>query len=244
MSGQRRVQILPQPDETTCGPTCLHALYRYYGDSIELSDVIAHARRLEGGGTLAVLLALHALRRGYAATLYTYNLQLFDPTWFKTTDGSGVDVRERLVKQAQEKDSPKLRAATEAYLEYLDLGGKIRYEDLTPKLVRRYLRRGNPVLTGLSATYLYQCAREIPETNKYDDIRGAPAGHFVVLSHYDAGPRTVGVSDPYLPNPTREHYYEVPVLRLVGAIMLGIVTYDANLLILEPPGSKDDPWPT
>ncbi len=23
--------MLPQPDETTCGPTCLHAIYRYWG---------------------------------------------------------------------------------------------------------------------------------------------------------------------------------------------------------------------
>src|SRR5437762_675447 len=26
------VETLPQPDETTCGPTCLHAVYRYWGD--------------------------------------------------------------------------------------------------------------------------------------------------------------------------------------------------------------------
>ena len=27
------VEILPQPDETTCGPTCLHAVFRYFGEA-------------------------------------------------------------------------------------------------------------------------------------------------------------------------------------------------------------------
>ena len=26
------LDILPQPDDSTCGPTYLHAVYRYWGD--------------------------------------------------------------------------------------------------------------------------------------------------------------------------------------------------------------------
>jgi hypothetical protein len=75
-------EILPQPDSESCGPTCLQAVYRYFGDEMPLEQVIAECIRLEEGGTLAVLLGCHALRRGYDATIYTYNLQVFDPTWF------------------------------------------------------------------------------------------------------------------------------------------------------------------
>ena len=57
--------IRRQPDAATCGPTCLHALYRYYGDPIGLEDVIAQVPQWQEGGTLAVYLAIHALRRGY-----------------------------------------------------------------------------------------------------------------------------------------------------------------------------------
>ena len=47
-----------------------------------------------------------------------------------------------------------------------------------------------------------------------------------------AGGRTVLVADPYQDNPySSDLYYHVPVGRLINAIMLGIVTYDANLLI-------------
>jgi ABC-type bacteriocin/lantibiotic exporter with double-glycine peptidase domain len=75
--------IKAQPDEVTCGPTCLHALYQYYRDEIGLKEVIAEVKSLKSGGTLAVMLGNHALKRGYKASLYTYNLNTFDPSWFK-----------------------------------------------------------------------------------------------------------------------------------------------------------------
>jgi hypothetical protein len=43
------------------------------------------------------------------------------------------------------------------------------------------------------------------------------------------------VADPYQENPFyRNNYYEVKTTRLINSIMLGIVTYDANLLVVEP----------
>ncbi|MCI0655805.1 MAG: cysteine peptidase family C39 domain-containing protein, partial [Acidobacteria bacterium] len=77
---ERRLEIQRQPDDTTCGPTCLHAVYRYHGDEIPLAQVIQEVPAEPGGGTHAVCLACHALRRGYRARIYTYNLQAFDPT--------------------------------------------------------------------------------------------------------------------------------------------------------------------
>lgn len=56
------VEMLPQPDDYTCGPTCLHSVYRYHDDQIDLAKVIAEVGRVEGGGTLDVFLACHALR--------------------------------------------------------------------------------------------------------------------------------------------------------------------------------------
>ena len=57
------IKILPQPDETTCGPTCLHAVYSYWGRNEPLNDIIARTRKLESGsGTFDVFLACDALR--------------------------------------------------------------------------------------------------------------------------------------------------------------------------------------
>ncbi len=71
MEARLQFDILPQPDDTTCGPTCLHAIYRYFGDEIPLSQVIREVPSLCGGGTLGVMLGSHALARGYKASLYT-----------------------------------------------------------------------------------------------------------------------------------------------------------------------------
>jgi hypothetical protein len=242
MNGMNRLRldILPQPNDTTCGPTCLHAVYRYFGDHLGLDQVIREVGQLEQGGTLAVFLGCHALRRGYEATLYTYDLQLFDPTWFRSD--RDVDLKERLLAQMEVKPRPRLHTATLAYVEFLKLGGKLRMEVLTIDLIRRYLKREMPVLTGLSATFLYGEMREYcPEnpppgrTTLSDDVRGLPAGHFVVLCGYDPDRRTVLVADPLEANPfARDRQYAVDIDRVFSAIMLGIVTYDANLLIVRP----------
>lgn len=86
-----QVPIKKQPDETTCGPTCLHTIYQFYGDSIELDTIINEILSLEDGGTLGALLAIHALKRGYKATIFSYNLQVFDPTWFEKVQISSLN---------------------------------------------------------------------------------------------------------------------------------------------------------
>jgi hypothetical protein len=226
------LEMMPQPDETTCGPSCLHAIYRYYGEDASMAEVVREVHSLKGGGTLEVFLACHALRKGYYAAIYTYNLTVFDPTWFAP---EGRDIRERLTAQMRVKDDPKLHIATRGYLEFLELGGELRFEDLTTALIRKHLNRSVPVLAGLSSTYLYRSQRESGMDGKWDDLKGEPAGHFVVLSGYDKEERTVLVADPLMPNPVSPaNSYMINIDRVLCAILLGVLTYDASLLIIRP----------
>jgi hypothetical protein len=234
MDEKLKLDILPQPDDTTCGPTCLHALYRYLGDDIPLDQVISQVKTLDGGGTLAVMMGNHALSRGYKSILYTYNLMIFDPTWFQP----GADIRKRLLQRARETTSKKQRMAIEQYVLFLDQGGRIFLEDLSRSLLRHHLKRGNPIITGLNSTYLYRTMRVVGDCTD-DDIRGDVVGHFVVLCGYDSLSHRVTVADPYAKNPySGTHYYEAEMDRLVCAILLGVMTYDANLLIVEPAKKK------
>lgn len=233
-SHELTLAILPQPDDSTCGPTCLEAVYRYHGDEVPLDRLVVEVTPLSSGGTLAVSLANHALARGYRARIYTYNLVVFDPSWFADAH---VDLAERLRAQGEAKPDARMRHATTAYLEFLERGGTLHFEDLTPGLLRGWLRRELPILTGLSATYLYASAREVGgRVLRVDDVRGEPQGHFVVLCGYDAKRRQVLVADPLRDKPHfAGHRYWVPIERVVGAILLGVLTWDANLLVLEPP---------
>jgi hypothetical protein len=226
------IGILPQPDETTCGPTCLHAVYRYWGEREALDNVIGRTGRLEQGGTFAVFLACDALRRGYDAVIYTYNLNVFDPTWFTRRD---IDIAERLERQREIKTDKRLRLATDGYLEFLKLGGRLRMLDPSRGLLHGYLRRGIPILSGLSSTYLYRGPREFGPDDTPDDVRGLPSGHFVIIAGYDRARRALRVIDPYGRNPfAAKHEYWLSAERVFAAVLLGIVTHDANLLVIHP----------
>jgi hypothetical protein len=230
------IHMKKQPNDVTCGPTCLHAVYNFYNDQITLDEVMSGVDSLEGGGTLATTLGIHALKRGYDVSLYTYNLIVFDPTWFLPTSSSTpINLIDKIREQKKYKPDHKIQVASDYYMKFLDLGGKILYQDLTKELLQSYLERKIPILTGLSATYLYQCPREMPNTD-FDDILGVPSGHFVILTGYDFQQNSVLVADPWEPvskDIFGSKYYWVKMERAISSILLGIVTYDGNFLIIQ-----------
>ena len=101
MEAKMHFDINWQPDNTTCGPTCLHAIYRYYHDSIPLQTVAEEVPNIPEGGTLDVYLACHALRRGYKTTIFPYNLQIFDPTW---SDIPSKEIAAKIAQELQQKN--------------------------------------------------------------------------------------------------------------------------------------------
>ena len=226
------VVIERQPDYTTCGPTSLHAIYRYYRDPIDLHTVIAETEKLPTGGTLGVHLALHALRRGYEVDTWLCNVRHFDPTWFQQP----TDLLAKLEARADAKglsDDPRYGPALQAGKEYLRRGGRVHWGDLTPELLARVLSEGTPLLTGTNGTYLYQCARETDAGP--DDVRGESFGHFIVLCGYRGSDQSVAIADPLLDNPAHgTKYYRASFYRLLGAIFLGIGSDDGNLLRIRP----------
>ena len=183
-----------------------------------------------------MFLGCDALRNGYRARIYTYNITVFDPTWFTRPR---VDIAARLVRQRELKRDARVRNGTDGYLEFLRLGGRLRLASLSPRLLRSILRCRLPILTGLSSTYLYRSIRERVEDGAPDDAGGHPAGHFVVIAGFDEARRRVLVVDPYQPNPYGPaHEYWIGIDRVLASILLGIVTHDANLLVVYPqPGA-------
>lgn len=225
-----------QPDDSSCGPTSLHSVYHYYDQEVDLNELITQINKVESGGTLAPLLGLHALKRGFKCRIYTYNLDVFDPTWFHPKKTQKI-VR-KLKQQLEYKSNPKIHETSQAYIDYIEQGGVVEFKDLNSNLLKQYFARGVPLIVGLSATYLYKCAREY-ENDKgesvYDDLIGEPCGHFVVLCGYDEIKRHIIVADPHRENPiSHDNYYKVSSGRLINAIMLGIITQDANVLAIEP----------
>ncbi|HYR09284.1 MAG TPA: hypothetical protein VEQ60_15980 [Longimicrobium sp.] len=229
------VQRFLQPDDVTCGPTCLRKVYDFFGLSVGTDEVLGEIDRNEDGGTLAVFLGISALKRGFAARIYSYDLLIFDPTWYALP-------REQLAEKIHARfpylpDSKRLRAAR-AYLDFLEMGGELAFDELTPGLLKSIIDREHPVLAGLSATYLYRFARErqlADDRMVEDDVAGEPTGHFVVICGYEHWGRRFSVRDPSHHVPLAEDGRQVvDGQRLINAILLGDVTYDAVLLELWP----------
>ena len=146
-----------------------------------------------------------------------------------------MDIAERLVRQREIKSDARLQHVTEGYLEFLRRGGELKLADLSFEMVQGFLMKKMPLLTGLSSTYLYRNSREYGPEDRPDDLRGGPAGHFVVIAGFDTSNNSVLVVDPYQPNPYTAHAYWIPADRMIGAVLLGIVTHDANVLVISPP---------
>jgi hypothetical protein len=230
------VVIERQPNYTTCGPTSLHALYTYFRDDITLEQVISEVHQHETGGTVSIHLALHALRRGYQATMWVSNVHYWDPTWFKRKTDLGAKLRARFEAKGW-LGKERFDLALDAIEEYLRLGGKVTWGDLTPERIAKVLARGLPILAGTNGVYLYQCARET-ETGP-NDITGDAYGHFMVVCGYDPKDESVSVADPLWDNPAHgSKYYRASVYRLIGAIFLGASSDDANCLVIHPKGWK------
>jgi hypothetical protein len=231
-----RVPRFLQPDDVTCGPTCLRKVYDFYGVRTDVETLAAEISSNEDGGTMAVFLGISALQRGFRARIYTYDLRIFDPTWHVLEVPA---LAEKIhARFPYLPDAKRLRAAR-AYLEFIERGGTLAFDELTPGLLKDIIDREHPVLAGLSATHLYRSARERhhPETRRLleDDVAGEPTGHFVVISGYEHWGRRFVVRDPSEHVPaTQDERQVVDAQRLINAILLGDATYDAVLLEIWP----------
>ncbi|MBA2649546.1 MAG: C39 family peptidase [Legionella sp.] len=230
------IEINTQPDDETCGPTCLHAIYRYYGLNISLEEVAKTVKRSLSGGTLAPYLGSHAIEHGFTASILINNMDIFDPAWFEHSEAS-VNLSAKLEEQLKYKKDPGIQQSSLAYQEFLAVGGIIKFKFISIELLKEYFSYNLPIITALSSTYLYNSSREVFENkvSRFDDIRGRPVGHFVIIAGYDEVHNHIVVVDPHRENPiSRNNYYRVSVHRLINAILMGMVTYDANLLIIQP----------
>ena len=224
--------VPPQPDDESCGITCLQAVYGHYGLEIPAESLKHNVVHWHTGGTVGVNLGRHALTQGFSAEIYSYNLKVFDPTW---RDLPVKELTAKLKSRQKRIRSSRQKKEIGFYIDFLKNGGVVRFDDLDEVLVKRLFAASRPVICGLSATYLYQTMRELPN-NEENDVIGHPVGHFVVVSGYKADTHEVEIHDPL-----RRHElsatgtYLLPFQKFSNAVMLGILTYDANLLVIGKP---------
>ena len=221
----------PQPTETTCGPTCLETIYKHLGFYEKEEDLFDRIDTNEDGGTLGVHLGTDALKQGFDVTIYTHNLNVFDPTWFQLKQ---KEIVQKLRTQSKSSKDSKTLFASSSYADFIEMGGKIYFKDLNSSFLYDLLHSHGPVICGLSSTYLYHCARERDSDLKYDDIEGVPQGHFVILSGIKKDLSQVFLADPFENNPAyKEQKYWVNLQHFINSVLIGVITYDANFILIQ-----------
>jgi hypothetical protein len=239
------VARLVQPDDISCGPTCLAQVMRFHSDLLaDPTDLGARLTRNPDGGTLAVHIGQLALDLGWHARLYPLGMRVFDPTWWSL---SPTELAGKLSARAAGLPEGDAREDVEHWLRFVQCGGELCFAEPDPTLLMGILDRNRPVICGLSATWLYREARTNPFTNALDDVLGWPTGHFVTIVGYaDSGAR-FHVVDPSpdadrVFDDTPELYcssgrgrYLLPADRLIHSILLGDATRDAVLLEVWKP---------
>lgn len=228
------IKMISQPDGVSCGPSCLSAIYDYYAKPMPWDKIVQEINGLETGGTLAVFLGCHALQRGFKTTLYSFNLHVIDPTWMLLPQNLLID---KLRKQYNDTQDAKIKLTTAAYIDYLELGGAILFNEMSLEIISHYVQKKIPLLSGVSATYLYKSMRDYTDKNAtifYDEWLGSPSGHFIVLNGCDHKTQTVHIADPFFPNAlSTTPYYAVSFSYWLHAFLLGMLTYDAELLAIH-----------
>jgi hypothetical protein len=235
MQKSLKVSILPQPDEESCGATCLHAVYQFFQYQVPLAEVVGSVVKIDSGGTLIPFLGQHALAQGFASTIVPFDVRVFDPSWKRC---SPKDLRDRLLQSAERRPDAKTSLAVRAYAEFLSAGGEIRFDEPRCELLQDYLLKGFPIISGVSATYLYQSKRETEELGDigYNDLLGQPRGHFVVIEGFDGKMDTVSVADPQYRNPRSPgcQHLDYPCPHFLNSVLMGSITFDAAFLIVQP----------
>lgn len=152
-----------------------------------------------------------ALNFGLAATLYTWNLGVFDPRWF---DGGLIEAIEQEMRWL---DADHLTfALLDRHIDLMERGGYVLSGDPSEALLLRHLGKGRSPIVWVSPDYLWvEHPRLMSDAVVVDSLDSV--GHTVALIPGGHSPAVV---------------VRVPLTRLVGAMLLGAAR---AMVVLEAP---------
>jgi len=163
--------------KNTCGPSSLQQILAYYGIEMDLKKIMRNVKIYKGGFAFMSDLATYVKKLGFDSKIICYDASIVDPTW---SELSKRKIIQKLVKRFKfEKNGIK------KLIKFLKVNGKLEIRIPTKELILSYLKKKVPPIICLSSTILRGKSRRYK--GKYDDIKGNPIGHFLVISGYDNG---------------------------------------------------------
>ena len=175
----------------TCGPVCLLNIYKEIGIETDLKTILKELKINDKTTTYPAQLGTHLLSKGLNPILINSTPQTVSPSWENLSE---KDVTAKLEQWIKINKKNKWLKSVKWLISYLKKGGKLKIADLTTSLIDRYLNEGYKVICCLEESWIWG-ERKIEEKAVFDDIKGSPRGHFIIL--YSHTGNEYLVSDPF-----------------------------------------------
>lgn len=188
---EHNVEHQYQPTITTCGQTALSILLSHFGEVINPLKIEQNVPQVQDKngqnmGTITQHMATWCIDKGYNVSLYTFDCQVIDQSWF----GLGKDELVEKLRQREEGWTvPSLgelwtKEYARSYKEFIQHGGNLHItRAVTSELLYKLLENG-PILPCLNFNTLYGVPKSRRLNNQEavdDDINGVAINHFVVI---------------------------------------------------------------
>lgn len=187
-------RILQGP--SSCGHSSLLQVLKYYGKDLELKEVVSEISNCEVEdlklGASECELGMFAMKKGFKSTIISLDVRRFDATWFDLSHEElkkKLELRSKFLQSVSPEDCKEgygttyLDNVTRYYPEYLEKGGEIKFLPISKELIKKYVYNKIPVLALLSSQLYFKKPRKYK--GEFDDIKGKPHGHWIVISGYD-----------------------------------------------------------
>lgn len=224
------VARLPQPTQSSAGPTSLRMILAFHGMAVPHDEMLEVLPLDPEDGARGPQIGLAALRCGFQVTIIPYERCILRPQWSTLPPATLLEHLERVGLDGSDAGPRGEGVLARIYADYLRAGGELRFAPLSRELLVSYLQQHTPLIAALDAEYLYAASTAA------DHEAGPRQAHFLVVGGYDAATDEFAVSDPWydIPLANTGGRYRIPSDRLVTAVLLGAEANDAELIAIRP----------
>ncbi len=172
-----------------CGPTCLAEVMEFYTkEKFDIKDLVKESKSPYKNMDWFFLFGMSALKRGFKVKIITVSTEILDPSWISLNPKKLVRKMKKRIKYLEGRKR-KDRYLIEWNLEplkkavkFIEAGGELIFSLITIDLLKYFVKKKMPIIVPVNENIFYGIKRT--KDDEYDDIRGYPSGHIVVISGY------------------------------------------------------------
>ncbi|GBE19956.1 MAG TPA: hypothetical protein ENG87_00210 [Candidatus Pacearchaeota archaeon] len=175
-----KVPVLEAKNRLGCGPTSLSMILNYYRKNYSEKQVIDNLEigliKKEDLGARAVDLALLAKKFGFDVICYSYNMELYRPSFSRLSKPGLISEIKKLL---QKKHSASNKAVLKTTIKLLENNADFKIKMPSIDDIIKFLKKGIPVILAVNAKILFEVEK----------LQGFPKipnnmGHFIVLTGF------------------------------------------------------------